>query len=130
VKRFCLLIAVVVFAIFAITDVVHDIIVNDPVHYFAEQPHQLLVVALIAIVGGLLTLLFYRLSPHSQRRVKLFTLGLAASFVTVCGLYFVFQFARLQAFSGYTLALALLCVGVVAALLWLEFYHLCRSRVS
>ena len=87
------MVAATLFAIFAIADVIHDFITNDPVRYYSEQPHQLLLVAAITIVGGLLAFLFYRLSPHRQRRLKLITLGSAAGFVTVCGLYFRYQLA-------------------------------------
>jgi len=128
-KKLSVIIAVTLFAVFAIADLVHDFMTNDPVHYFSEQPHQLLVVAVVAVVGGLVAFLFYRLSPHCQRRVKLVTMGSAASFVTVCGVYFGYQFLHLSVFGGYTLALAFLCVGTIAALLWFEFYQICRSRV-
>ena len=128
-KKLAVIIAVALFAIFAIADIVHDLAINDPVHYFSEQPHQLLVVAAIAITGGLVAFIFYRLSPHYRRRVKLITLGSAASFVTACGVYFGYQFLRLSLCSGYTLALAFLCVGTVASLLWLEFYQNLRTRV-
>ena len=128
-KKLGVIIAVALFAVFAIADLVHDFITNDPLHYFWEQPHQLLAVAAIAIVGGVVAFVFYRLSPHCQRRVKLITLGSAAGFVTVCGVYFTYQFLRLSVFSGYTPALAFLCIGMIAALLWFEFYQIFRSRV-
>ena len=128
-RKVGVIVVVTLFAIFSIADIVRDFIANDPVHYFSEQPSQLLVVAAIAIVGGLVVLFFYRLSPHWQRRVKLFTLGSAASFVTVCGVYFGYEFARLSFFSGYTLTLAFLGIGAIASLLWFEFYQIFRSRV-
>jgi len=64
------IVLVTLVAILAIADIIHDFIANDPLHYFSEQPHQLLVVAAIAIVGGLITFFFYRLSPHWQWRGK------------------------------------------------------------
>jgi hypothetical protein len=128
-RKFGVIIAVALFAIFPVADLVHDFIANYPVHYFSEQPHQLLVVAAVATVGGLLALLFYRLSPHSQRRAKLITLGSAACFMTGCGLYFGYQFVRLSIFGGYTLAVAFLCIGTTTAFLWFEFYHVFRVKV-
>jgi hypothetical protein len=127
-KKVAFIIAVALFAVFAIADIVHDFATNDPVHYFAEQTHQLIVVAAVAIVGGLIAFVFYWLSPHCQRRVKLITVGSAASFVTVCGVYFGYQFLRLSVFGGYTLGLAFLCIGTIAGLLWFEFYQICGRR--
>ena len=128
-KKSARIILVVAFAIFAIADAVHDFIANDTAHYFSEQPHRLLLVAVIGIVGGLLTFLFYRLSPRLQRRVKLLTLGLAASFVTAAVVWFLYRAADLSFAGGHLLVLALLSISAVAVLLWFEFYQVFRSRV-
>jgi hypothetical protein len=70
----------------------------------------------IGIGGDLVAFFFYRLSPQLQRRVKLLTLGSVASFVTLCGVYFGYESARLSFIGGYTLALTLLCIGAITAL--------------
>ncbi len=123
------MVAVTLYAVFAIADILYNFIANDTVRYFGEQPHRFLFVAAIGIGGGLAAFLFYRLSPHWRRGVKLFTLGSAASFVTLGGICFGCQFARLSVIGSDTLALVLLPVGVIAALLWFEFYQIFRSRV-
>jgi len=128
-KKSASIFLVVAFAIFAVADFVHDFFANDTAHYFAEQPHRLLLVAAIGIVGGLLTLGFYRLSPGLQRRVKLLTLGLEASFVTLACGWLAYRTADFYFAGGHTLILALLSIGAVAALLWVEFYLVFRSRV-
>src|SRR5260370_1059562 len=117
-RKFGAIVLLTLFAVFAIADIVDDFIANDPVHYFSEQPHQLLVVAAIAVVGGLVVYFFYRLSPHWQRRVRLLALGSAASFLTVGGVYCGYQLARLSVFSGYTDTLTFLGIGAIAA--WLS----------
>jgi len=91
-KRPGYIITVSLFAIFAIADIVHDFITNDPVSYFSQQPRQLLVVVAVAIVGGLVTFFLYRLSTHWQRRIKLIVLGFTAGFATFAGPCFSLSF--------------------------------------
>lgn len=129
-KKVGLIIAVALFACFAIADLVHDFVTNDPIHFFSEQPRQLLVVAAFAIGGGLIAWFFCRLSRCWQRKVKLLTLGSVAVFATLCFVFFAYQGANLSEFAGHTLVLVLLCNVVAAALLWFEFYQTFRSRVS
>lgn len=137
-KKLGFIIAMALFASFAIADIVHDLIADDPVHYFTRQPHQLLLVAAIGIVGGLLVFGCYRLSPQWQRQAKLITLGAGAIFVTLSSVIFGYQLARLSVLSGYArsltylclmVSLVFLCLGTLAALLWFEFYRVFRSRV-
>jgi ABC-type multidrug transport system permease subunit len=109
---------------------------NDPVHYFSEQPHQLLVVAAIAIVGGLITLMFYRLSPHWRRRAKLITLGFTAGLFTYGGCCFSYLLAKFPYSLNwamphhllYLLMAIALGMIVVAGLLWFEFYQAVKKR--
>ena len=124
---------VVAFAIFAIADAIHDFFANDTAHYFAEQPHRLLLVAAIGIVGGLVAFGFSALSPRLQRGVKLVVLGSGASFVMVAGSYFSFQVANLPARLDPSMPrhipwlLVLGSIGI-AGLLWFEFYQILRKH--
>ena len=135
-KKLGTIIPVALFAIFTIADIVHDFITNDPVHYFSEQPHQLLVVAAIAIGGGLITLIFYRLSPHWRHKAKLITLGFTASLFTFGGCCFSFLLAEFPysfdwAISRHLLYLLLtIALGMVAVagLLWFELYQAIKKR--
>ena len=129
-KRLIGILLVVAFAIFAIADIIHDFIANDAAHYFSEQPHRLILVAVIGIVGGLLIFAFYQLSPRLQRRAKLLTLGLAASFVTMSFGWFLYRAADFSFAGGHALILALLSICTVAALLWIEFYLVYRKRIG
>ena len=126
---------VVAFAIFAIADFVHDFIANDTAHYFSEQPHRLLLVAAIGIVGGLLVFGFYLLSPRLQRSAKLIALGLAGSFVVLSGSYFSFFLFSLpaqldSAIPRHMPLLMLLGTIAIAGLLWFEFYEVFKKRVT
>jgi len=135
-KKSASIFLVVAFAIFAIADFLHDFFANDTAHYFAEQPHRLLLVAAIGIVGGLSVFGFYKLSPRLQRRAKLVSLGLAASFVMLAGGYFSFFLFRLpaqldSAIPHHMPLLMLLGTIAIAGLLWFEFYDVFRhDRVA
>ena len=117
------------FAIFAVTDLVHDFTTNDPIGYFSTEPHRLLYVAVIAMAGGLAALGFSRLSPRAQRNVRAFSWGAAATTMTWFIGYFVFRFLSLSSFIGESggamrvLLLLLFSCGL-AAYCWFEF---CRA---
>jgi drug/metabolite transporter (DMT)-like permease len=135
-KKLATIIPIALFVIFALVDIVHDCISNDPIHYFSEQPQQLLAVTAIAIGGGFITLIFYRLSPHWRRRAKLITLGFTAGVVTLGGFCFSFLLAgfpysyqwaisRHLLYLLFTIALGMIAV---AGLLWFEFYRIIEKR--
>jgi len=134
-KKVGAIIAVTLIAIFAIADIVHDFFTNDPVHYFSEQPHQLFVVAAIAIAGGLLAFGFYRLLPLWQRRMELLAIGLAASFLAAFAGYMLYMPVSFLSFIGiaqYSLYFihTPLCLGIADAFLWYYFYRVYRKRVT
>jgi len=134
-KRWSVIIAVTVFVIFAALALVHDFVANHPIEYFAERPRRLLLVAHFAVVGGLIALLFDRLSPRLKRSVKLFILASVVSCLTVFTGYFLFEFARLSSQLGSpdgtrVFIVVPLCLGVVIALLGLEFHQVFKSRVD
>jgi hypothetical protein len=127
-KKWSTIAAVVVFAIFAVADLVHDFVTNDPIGYFSTEPRRLLYVAGIAITGGLVALMFSRFSRQAKRRVRLFGWGAGASFLTAfCG-YLLYQSVSLSpmivANSGAGwLVLVPLLFASIAAYLWFEFFR-------
>jgi hypothetical protein len=128
-EKWLAIIAVIACGFFIVSDIVRDFINDDPVQYFMAKPKRLLLVAAIAIVGGLLTLIYDNLSPRSKRRVKLFALGLAAGCMTLFIGYLAFVMHALRPFSGsYSFALIPLCLCACAVTLWLEFYRSFKSR--
>lgn len=56
-------------------DVYRFIYIDDGIRYFSEEPERLLWVGLIALAGGLATVVVVRLSPIAQRRLKIVVLS-------------------------------------------------------
>lgn len=55
---------------------VYDFFVtNEGIRYFSSEPIRLAYVVLLSVAGGMFALWISRLSPFSQRRLKLFALG-------------------------------------------------------
>jgi len=125
---------------FALADAILGFINNSGIHYFSEQPNQLLLVAVIGIIGGLVAFGFSALSPRLQRGVKLFVLGLGALSVMLGGGYLSFQVANLPiGVDPSTLRFVsdiprhipwLLLLGTIgiSGVLLLEFYQVLKSR--
>jgi len=133
-KKWTFIAAATLFAILAVADFIHDFITSDPVHYLAQQPDRLLWVAAIAIGGGLLTLVFCRLSPRLQRWVKLLALGAAASWLTAltgCVLLVCVGWSSQFGISNTPVSLIVgpVCLGVGAAFLWFGCYRVSKCRV-
>ena len=126
--------AVVAITIFAVADLVHDFVTNDPIGFFAAKPHQLLYVAAIAIAGGLAALSFDRLSSRAKRQVQIFAWGAAASTTTFMAVYFACCFFSVSSFviktanMGGILIVPLIISGF-AAYLWFEFYRALRTGI-
>ncbi len=132
-KRLIGIILVVAFAVFAVVDTIREFIANDTIHYFSEQPHRLLLVAVIGIAGGLVTFGFSVLSPRLQRRAKLVALGSGGVFVILAGGYFAFQFVGLppelhSAIPRHMPLILLACCVAIAGLLWFEFYQILKRH--
>jgi hypothetical protein len=130
-KKLLAIVAIVAFAIFAITDTVHDFVANNTISYFAEQPHRLFLVAIIGVVGGVAALIFDKLSSKTKRSVKLFVVGSAASCLTFFAGYFLFMFIdvplTIKINVGH-LMLIPICFGLIAAVLWFEFYQIFKKK--
>src|SRR6267154_366734 len=100
-RKWASIVAVTALAIFAIVDTIHDFVANDTVHYFAEQPRRLLMVACIGIAGGFVAIAFERMPRRLHRILKLCAWGSAASLLTIFSGYFLFEsvalFSQLRA---------------------------------
>jgi hypothetical protein len=69
------IVVIALLGLLEVLDLIHDFIANAPIHYFAQHPFSLLIVAAIAVLGGLLALGFSRLSPAWQGGIQLISLG-------------------------------------------------------
>lgn len=75
-KRFVPIIVVLAFMIFCIADSIRGFLSADGFRYFSEQPHRLLLIGVIGIVGGLTALGLSVLSQRLRRTLKLIALAL------------------------------------------------------
>ena len=132
-KRWSALLVIIVIVVWMLFNTIHDFFANDTIQYFSTEPRRLLYVVAIGIIGGLLTWCFERLSSRSKRRVRIFSLGVAAVTLTAFAGYFTFCALSLASFiieSGGTvwvLFVPLFIFGF-AAYFWLEFYRACKPN--
>ena len=132
-RRLAVFCAFALFAIFAVGDFVNDFVANEPIRYFAVQPLRLLLVAAIAVIGGLICLVFYRLSPRWQHKVELFAIGSSAICLTVVAGSLLYEIAglslQLGVLPGIVFIKGIACSFGGAALLWVVFYRVSKKRV-
>jgi hypothetical protein len=134
-KKWSIIIAAALLATWLVVDTVREFFANETIQYFSSEPHRLLYVVAIAIVGGFAALGFTRLSPRAQRHVRVFAWGAAATTLTAFVGYFVFRLASLlslvvESDGSAWVVLALLLFSGIAAYLWFEFYRAWKTGVS
>ena len=134
-KRWSIILAAALVAAWMVVDTVHEFFANETMQYFSSEPHRLFYIVGIAVVGGLVALGFERLSPRTQRHVRVFAWGAAASTLTAFAGYFAFWSISLSSFiaeSGGTFPVLLvpLAFSGIAAYLWFEFYRALKTGVS
>ena len=104
---------------------------NEGVRYFSSEPRRLLHVMLLGLAGGLVAFGISRLSPGSQRTLKLTVLGTFGTLLLgVLGL-FAFHLtwaAPMVSEAGMWgwIAAALASFAVLAGLVWFEFRQVWR----
>ena len=118
--------------------ITHDLyeffVTNEGIRYFASDPWRLIYVMLLGVAGGATTLGISKLSPGSQRTLKLTAVGTLGT-VLILGLgLFGYHLARLLPMVreagtwGLTAgALGFLSFAVAAVLVWLEFCQIWRQ---
>lgn len=117
--------------------IIHDIyeffVTNEGIGYFSSKPTRLLLVMLLGLVGGVVALGISRLSPESQRGLKLIALGGFGS-VLVAAVVFFGHLLYLLASSplkeaqlwGWIIA-ALGSAAAASVLVWIEFRQIWRQ---
>jgi hypothetical protein len=120
-------------SVLVVVDMVHEFISNDAIDYFSSRPKRLLLVAAVAIGGGVLAEVLDRLSHRAKRAVRLAGWGAAATFVTCFSVYCVYEsFAvspMVSAAAGQWPFLLLLMFASFAAYLWFEFYRAWKNQI-
>ncbi len=112
---------------------IHNFVASDGLHYFSDQPHRLLLIAIISITGGLALFGFSALSRRFQRMIKLALFGFGAAFVTLAGIHFSLQFYKLTAAIDLPIFwripwVLVLGTMAIAGPLWFGFYQTLRNR--
>lgn len=96
---------------------------------------HLLYVGAVAVCGGLTALAYSWLPRRTQRQVKLFGWGAAASVLSLLWLCVLYQWALLSSVivgSGGIgwLMLTLAMCAIMSALLWVEFFKAWKTRIT
>jgi len=130
-RRVPLILGLVLITALMVHDVYEFFVTNNGVHYYLSEPRRLLYVMLLGVAGGVVAFGTSRLSPGSQRKLKLVGLGLFGSFLT--GFLIVFAYHVAWLVSMVTKASmwgwvggTWLCLAVVAGCVWLEFRQVWR----
>jgi hypothetical protein len=111
---------------------VYDFFVtNEGVRYFSSEPLRLVPVVLLGLAGGVVAFGISRLSPRSQRTLKLAALGTFGTLLLfTLGLfaYSVGQLAPMvdEGNSWGWMAAAFISFAVLAVLVWFEFRQVLR----
>ena len=101
-------------------------VADEGISYFSSQPLRLLYVALLGVTGGGVALIISRMSPGSQRKLKLTVLGGLGTSVTFFSVFFAYHLKLAPSKlidvgmrgSG---TVALISLMSIAALVWWEF---------
>lgn len=121
--------------VWAIVATPHDFKANDTIGYFSHKPQRLLYVLGIALAGGLAFYVYDWFSPGKKRKLALVGLGATATLLTAftaqCAYAFIIYFSLLFPSSALVVlvfAALVLFFASLAALLWLEFFQVLKTR--
>ena len=126
-RRIAIIFGLVLISVLFVHALYEFFIADAGIRYFSSHPSRVVYVMLLAVSGGLITLAFSRLSPASQRRLKLFALG-GFGTILLAGLGF-FAYLLWVLFDGSIGWAAASFVGGAwtAGLVWTEFRKLWRE---
>src|SRR5437773_12106075 len=119
-KRIATVLLIAAFVVWAVFDAIREFRANDTAAFYSSHPERLLYVLAIAVFGGLVAIVFYRLSPGGQRRAKLCALGGVATVLTTFLGYMLFRSLPLSSMLAVPagvllLLLPLIFVGALAS---------------
>ncbi len=132
-RRIPLILGLVLIAALMVHDFYEFFVTNEGIRYFSSDPRRLLYVVLLAIAGGVVALGISRISPASQRKLKLMALGgfgvlllIALAFFGYLS-YVLATGPLLHVHLWGWLAAAFCSAAVAAVFVWLEFRHVWRQ---
>jgi hypothetical protein len=132
-RRIPLILGLVLITGLTIHDLYEFFVTNEGIRYFSSDPQRLIYVLLLGVAGAAIAIGISRLSPGSQRTLKLAALGtLGTILVGGSGLfaYYLARFLPMVWEAGkWGLAaagLGFLSFSVAAVLVWLEFRQIWR----
>jgi len=130
-RRLPLILGLTLIAAMTVWEVYDFFVTNEGIRYFSSEPARLVPVVLVGLAGGAVAFGISRLSPSSQRTLKLAALGTFGT-VLLCALgLFAYSLARFaptvsEAGTWGWIAAAFVSFGVMAVLVWLEFRQVWR----
>jgi hypothetical protein len=132
-RRLALILGLVLIAALTIQAGYDFILTSEGLRYFSSEPRRLLDVMFLGIAGGMIALGISRLSPASQRKLKLVALGgfggLALGFLALLALALASAAATVtEAGMWGWAAAALVSLVVTAGSLYLEFRRVWRRK--
>ena len=74
-RRIPIILGLVLITGLIIHDIYEFVVTNEGIRYYSSEPIRLACVVLLGVTGGIVAFGISRLSPDSQRNVKLFVLG-------------------------------------------------------
>lgn len=134
-RRIPLIFGLVLIAGLIIHDIYEFFVTNEGIRYFSSEPRRLLYVMLLGVAGGFAAFGISRLSPVSQRSLKLLALGGFGILLVVAVAFFGYLFYRLavaglQDGLGWVWiawAVAFVPMTVSAGMVWMEFRQVWRQ---
>ena len=130
-RRLPLILGLTLIAAMTVWEVYDFFVTNEGIRYFSSEPRRLVPVMLLGLAGGAVAFGISRLSPGSQRTLKLTALGTFGT-ALLCALgFFAYSLARFapmvsEAGAWGWIAVAFLLFAVMAVLIWLEFRQVWR----
>ena len=132
-RRIPLILVLVLIAGMIVRDVYEFFVTNEGIGHFSSKPSRLLYVMLLGLAGGAVALGISRLSPASQRSLKLMALGgfgslLVAAVAFFGHLLYLLASSPLREAQLWGWIIAAFCSAAVAAVLvWSEFRQIWRQ---
>ena len=130
-RRLPLILGLTLIVAMTIWEVYDFFVTNEGVSYFSSEPRRLVPVVLLGLAGGVVAFGISRLSPGSQRTLKLAALGTFGTvllFALALFAYSVVRFAPMfsEGRAWGWMAAAFVPFAVLAILVWFEFRQVWR----